>query len=318
MWCRKVRRILRYHVPNKVLHPEIFAHHVLLLFYPFRDEKKLLSGLPPLYQNKLQEQGVQDIENINKIKFEPYGNLVDEVYSRLNETLVNNQNPHSQIENDEIPGAEYPNDNDSQDTETNKTSRIPTFMPKISTDDEIAKGINSLNSKQREVFNLVHKWAKEHVKCNGHNVEKIHIFRSGDEDIGKSHLVKVIYNAISKTLLYHCKDPEKARVPLLGSTGISAVNIGGTTIPSGLGIKPGVRLLGLNDKSKAALRNKFSEVKFLIIDELSMVSSDLWVDINSRLKEIFMITEKPFVGLSVITVGNFLQLPPKSYFFTFL
>ena len=87
---------------------------------------------------------------------------------------------------------------------------------------------------------------------------------------------------------------------------------------SGLGIKPGVRLLGLNDKSKAALRNKFSEVKFLIIDELSLVSSDLWVDINSRLQEIFMIIEKPFAGLSVITVGNFLQLPPKSYFFTFL
>ena len=89
------------------------------------------------------------------------------MYSRLNETLVNNQNPHSQIENDEIPGAEYPNDNDSEDTETNKTSTIPTFMPKISTDDEIAKGINSLNSKQREVFNVVHKWAKEYVKCNG-------------------------------------------------------------------------------------------------------------------------------------------------------
>ena len=149
------------------MYQEKFAHHVLLLFYPFRDEKELLSGLPPLYQNKLQEQGVQGIENINKIKFEPYGNLVDEVYSRLIETLVNNQNPHSQIENDEIPGAEYPNDNDSEDTETNKTSTIPTFMPKISTDDEIAKGINSLNSKQREVFNVVHKWAKEYVKCNG-------------------------------------------------------------------------------------------------------------------------------------------------------
>ena len=27
-------------------------------------------------------------------------------------------------------------------------------------EDEIAEGINSLNSKQREVFNVVHKWAK--------------------------------------------------------------------------------------------------------------------------------------------------------------
>ena len=108
--------------------------------------------------------------------------------------------------------------------------------------------------------------------------------------------MKVIYNAISKTLLYHCKDPEKPRILLLGPTGISVVNIGGTTIHSGLGIKPGIKLVGLNDKSKTALRNKLSEIKFLIIDELSMVSSNLWIDINSRLKEIFlMIPEKHFV-----------------------
>ena len=39
MGCRKGRRILRYHVPNKLLSPEKFAHHVLLLFYPFRIKK---------------------------------------------------------------------------------------------------------------------------------------------------------------------------------------------------------------------------------------------------------------------------------------
>ena len=158
---------------------------------------------------------------------------------------------------------------------------------------------------------MVHKSAKEYVKCNGHNAESIHIFLLGSGGTDKSHLVKVIYNAISKTLLYHCKDPEKPRVLLLGPTGISAVNIGGTTIHSCLGIIPGIRLLGLNDKSKAALRNKLSEVKFLIIDELSMVLSDLWVYIYSRLQEIFMmIIEKTFAGLSVMTVGDFLQLPP--------
>ena len=107
------------------------------LFYPFRDEKELLLGLPPLYQNKLQEQGAQDIVNFNKIKFERYGDLVDEVYSRFNETLINNQDPHSQIENDEIPGAEYLNNNDSEDTETNKILTIPTFMPQILIDNEI-------------------------------------------------------------------------------------------------------------------------------------------------------------------------------------
>ena len=101
MRCRKVRKILQYHVPNKILYPEKFAHHVLLLLYPLKDEKGLLSGLPPLYQNKLQEQRIQDIVNLNTIKFQLYGDLVDGVYSQLNETLINNQDPHSQIENDD-------------------------------------------------------------------------------------------------------------------------------------------------------------------------------------------------------------------------
>ena len=92
----------------------------------------------------MQEQGVENIVNINKIIFEPYGDLVDEVYSRLSDTLINNQDPHSQIEHDEIPGAEYSNGNDSKHTETRKTCTIRTFMLQISPDDEIAEAINSL------------------------------------------------------------------------------------------------------------------------------------------------------------------------------
>lgn len=32
MSCHKVRRILRYHVPNKPLSPKKFPHHVLYFF----------------------------------------------------------------------------------------------------------------------------------------------------------------------------------------------------------------------------------------------------------------------------------------------
>ena len=151
----------------------------------------------------------------------------------------------------------------------------------------------------------------------------MHIFLSGSGGTGKCHLVKVIYHAISKALLYHCKDPEKPRVLLLGPTGISALNIGGTTIHSVLGTKPGTKLLGLNGKSKTALRNRLSEMKLLIIDELSMVSSGLWADIDSRLGEIFMmVPEVAFAGLSVMTVVDLFQPPPVSgkliFFFNFL
>ena len=80
MRCCKVRRILPYHAPNKLFSSEKFAHHVLLLFYLFRDEKELLSRFPSLYQSKLQEQGIQDVVNRNKIKFESCGGLVDQPY----------------------------------------------------------------------------------------------------------------------------------------------------------------------------------------------------------------------------------------------
>ena len=107
------------------------------------------------------------------------------------------------------------------------------------------------------------------------------------------------------------KTQKQPRVLLLGHTGISAVSIGGTTIYSGLGIKSGTKLLGLNDNSKDALKNRLSEVKFLIIDELSMVSSDLWTDIDSRLGEIFMmICEKSIFWSFSYDCADLLELPP--------
>ena len=51
-----------------------------------------------------------------------------------------------------------------ENQEQNKTSAIPKFMPKIILDDETAGGINSLNLKQREAFNVFHALAKRSYK----------------------------------------------------------------------------------------------------------------------------------------------------------
>ena len=102
-------------------------------------------------------------------------------------------------------------------------------------------------------------------------MEPIHIFLSESGGTGKSHLIKTICQSVSKELSYHGGDPDKSRTLLLGPTGILAVNIGGTTIHSALGIKPGIKLIALSDKAKAILPNKFSEVKMLIIDKISVV-----------------------------------------------
>ena len=62
-----------------------------------------------------------------------------------------------------------------------------------------------------------------------------------------------------RQLSYHCKDPKIPRVHLLEPIERSAMNKGGTVIHSGYWLKPGTIVLGLNRKSKAALRNRLSD-----------------------------------------------------------
>ena len=72
-----------------------------------------------------------------------------------------------------------------------------------------------------------------------------------------------------------------------------------------------ILLQGSSEKSKAALRNRLSEVKFVVIDEFYVVPSDLWTDIDSKLEEIFMmILKKVFACLSGMTLTDLFQLPP--------
>ena len=87
-------------------------------------------------------------------------------------------------------------------------------------------------------------------------INPVQIFLSDSGATGMSHLVKTIYQVVSKELLYHSKEPDQPLVLLLSPAGISAVNIGGTSIHSGLGIKPGAKLLSLSDRMKASLRNE--------------------------------------------------------------
>ena len=44
--------------------------------------------------------------------------------------LWGHQDVHSQIKSDETPEAEHPNETDSEEGETNKSSALSSFMPK--------------------------------------------------------------------------------------------------------------------------------------------------------------------------------------------
>ena len=73
------------------------THLVLPLFQLFRNEKEL-SGFPPINQNKVQEEEVQDLVNRKKVKFEPYGGLVNRALWQFNDSVRNSRRQSANAE----------------------------------------------------------------------------------------------------------------------------------------------------------------------------------------------------------------------------
>ena len=154
---------------------------------------------------------------------------------------------------------------------------------------------------------------KNCVKNKSSNLElsipPFHIFLTGGGGCGKSHLIKTIYQAVSKIFLYHGSCPDRPRVLLLAPTGVASINIDGTTLHSAFGLPCDGPFYPLNNKVLDSLRRKFSEVQLIIIDEISMVSKKVFLQIHQRLVQIFMVQEL-FAGKSMLVCGDLYQLPP--------
>ena len=85
----------------------------------------------------------------------------------------------------------------------------------------------------------------------------------------------------------------------------------GTTFHSALGFKVGTSICHLGTKKMTEMKHNLAGLKLLIIDEVSLVGADMLYRIHLRLTEIFETEENvPFGNVSVMLVGDLLQLPP--------
>ena len=116
MKCSKVQAVIRYHTPNKRKEPELYFHHLLMLYFPWRNETELLSS-DQTYTSNFYEPDVQPIIEENRALFEPDADAITEAL----ESMRNNpgENAHSfdciyDQENsdlqDELPSDSDPNE----------------------------------------------------------------------------------------------------------------------------------------------------------------------------------------------------------------
>ena len=127
------------------------------------------------------------------------------------------------------------------------------------------------------------------------------VFLTGEAGTGKSTLVREFLRRCDRECV------------VLAPTGIAALNAGGTTIHSQMMLKPGLlnplTLEPLTDGSRCRVLRM---AKTIVVDEVSMVRSDLFCAMDARLREVASGVRKdmPFGGKQMILVGDFMQLPP--------
>jgi ATP-dependent DNA helicase PIF1 len=122
------------------------------------------------------------------------------------------------------------------------------------------------------------------------------IFITGKAGTGKS------------SLLTHFVETTNKSVALLAPTGMAALKISGQTIHSFFGFPP--KVLSEEDIKVSSKRDLYRAFDTIVIDEISMVRTDMLDAIDQFLRLNGKDMQKPFGGIQMVFFGDLYQLPP--------
>ena len=204
-------------------------------------------------------------------------------------------------------------DPDQLTSTDHKSARSIYRKIEIPNDAELKESTRSLDKYQREVINMGVKYAKGIVKSRkeGNATPKAPLLMvHGGAGAGKSTVIKVLAQWAQKILQQEGQDVDCPCVIKTAFTGTASSNIEGQTLHASFRFAFDNKHYSLSDKSRDQKRAALKNLKMLIIDEVSMVKSDMLYQLDLRLQEI---TEKvgiPFGGLSIFAFGDMMQLKP--------
>jgi len=153
-----------------------------------------------------------------------------------------------------------------------------------------------------------------------HNPDQMLLFITGIGGSGKSHVIRAVLDAFIRTDRYE-------EILLSAPTGSAACLIDGYTIHAltlmGVGSHSTVRQASEEGPDGKLVKQKFNidelqeiwhDVRYLVLDEVSMVSAELLSNIADRLSLAksgdSTAKEKPFGGINIIFAGDMAQLRP--------
>lgn len=122
-----------------------------------------------------------------------------------------------------------------------------------------------------------------------------HIFLTGRAGTGKTTVTRALLQRLG---------PKAA---VLAPTGVAAMNAGGQTLHSFFRLPP--RLITPGDVRRLRTARTVKALSTLVIDEISMVRSDMMQAVDASLR-LNRDSSEPFGGVRLVLVGDLAQLPP--------
>ena len=337
MHKRKFEAVIRFRKFNSEKDSINFYRAKLMLYLPWRNEDRDLIGE---YQDfESHYHAVFDRIRSNEVRFTQNLELIDQA---IHENAVYGPPEHAWP--NIAPGAEHANlqdvnegvevvrDIDQDDLEANAemfetpgcgqaSELVARYQAEADRElispSDYRKMVRGLNKKQKQIVFYHRSWCKNAVIAlkNGQKINPYRIFLSGPGGVGKTHVIRLIHSDTRKLLaLSRIIKPNDVTVLLTAPTGVAAFNVGGMTVHSALLLR--VQKYGkggepLTFEKLNTLRSKLENLQLVIIDEVSMIGSDMLLNIHKRLSEIKGEScDSLFGNVCILAVGDLYQLPP--------
>ena len=280
---------------------------IILLFVPFRKEEALVNDCETV--EEAFNRHILDHERCLEAhkKFTKLLQAEENIKDIKDARAANREEENKNVEDDDRQLLGQINDamKDVKEMDTGSTLTLQERESMLNKDQKrIFDNIKAHLLKQIE---YEQKTKKE--KEQSESVKPLHMFISGVGGTGKSFLIEAI-KALVKSLWSSTKQTCAVAAP----TGLAAYNVGGVTAHRLFQLPiqhegKSATYWSLSKASHKVMKIELQDLKMVIIDEVSMVSSLNLAYIHMRLNDIFE-SDDWFGGKNVLFVGDILQLPP--------
>ena len=322
---KRSRCVTRFHKVDQIKFPHEYFYSQLQLYSEFRNENNLmpndLEKCKFLYDEKSEHNDKRKIENVQSILM-PYLQSVETEKEKAEDLLENDIGDilDSAMEQDnedcrEIDLVDHPDFIFKDPTDIQEGNEIKTRYKTITLEDDVSLETmaNTLDKDQRQVFEICINYAISIKKSRKANNLKLHpplLVVQGGAGTGKSCVIHAISQHMEKILRNPGDCPDHPYILKTAFTGTAAANIKGQTLHHAFSFGFGNEFYSLSDNVRDERRCELQNLKMVIVDEFSMVKSDMLYQLDLRLREVKSKPDVLFGGVSIVLFGDILQLRP--------